>query len=212
MLVFSDCEIETVTIEARYEPALALWDRVGEIWTEVQSQFPELQSQNAMPGQQIFESPDTSAVTELEAFRVTCRGDNAEWLVIAVSQKLLDVCSDRLKLAVFTRIGFRELRSRKFGSIDEANSEISPVLAAAIIGGLIPDSKFTALASATKQEGKTNGLATSIRTETRETKVTIPWAVRDRIRTDLFKEHLAIFDSDYYTVGVTRRESLHMEE
>jgi hypothetical protein len=42
MLDFSDFMIETVTIEVRYAPALGLWDHAGEIWTEMQTQFPEL--------------------------------------------------------------------------------------------------------------------------------------------------------------------------
>ena len=209
---YSDYKIDVMTIEARYDPALAIWDKAGEIWAEVQSQFPELQFQSAMPTQQVFESNDTTAATELEAFRVSCRGVDAEKRVVAVAQKLLQVCSVRLKIAVFTRIGFRDIRSHLYSNMDEANSAVSPLLPEAFTRGLIDKSKYTAITCSVKQESDTSGLRTSIRTEERETKVTIPWVVRDRISADLTKENVVVFDSDYYTIGTTRRESLNIEE
>lgn len=212
MLEYSDCKIDTVTIEARYDPALALWDKAGEIWAEVQSQFPELLLQNGTPAQQLFESQDISAATELAAFRASCRGVDAKKKVAEVSQILLQVCSDRLKLAVFTRVGLREIRSHKFVNMDEANSALSSLMPASLAGSLIEDSRLSSISCATKQESKTSGLSVSIRTEERETRVTVPWAVMERVTVDPSKECLVVFDSDYYTIGTTRRDILNMDE
>jgi hypothetical protein len=212
MLDYSDCKIETVTIELRYDQSLLVWDKVGEIWAEVQTQFPELVLQTGTPTQQAFESFDISATIEMAAFRASCRGVNAEEKVAQVTQKMLQVCADRLKLAVFTRVGLREIRSRKFANMDEANSAVSSLVSPAFAGSLVGDSRLSTFTCALKQESKTNGLSASIRTEERETKVTIPWAFRERITADLSKECLVVVDCDYYTIGTTLRETLNMEE
>jgi hypothetical protein len=212
MLDYSDCKIDTVTIEVRYDQALPLWDKAGEVWAEVQSQFPELQLQTGTPAQQAFESFDISAVTELAAFRASCRGVDAEKKAAQVSQKLLQVCADRLKLAVFTRVGLREIRSRKFANLDEANSAVSSLMSPALAGSLVGDSKLSTFTCALKQESKTSGLSASIRTEERETKVQIPWAFRESITADLAKEYVIVVDSDYYTIGTTLRKTLNLEE
>jgi hypothetical protein len=212
MLEYSDCKIDTITIEARYDPAFALWDKAGEIWAEIQSHFPELLLQNGTPAQQLFESPDISAATEVTAFRASCRGVDAEKKVAEVAQTLLQVCSDRLKVAVFTRVGLREIRSQKFVNKDEANSATSSLISAAFTGSLIGDSKISSINCAMKQESRTSGLSVSIRTEERETKATIPWTIRERITVDPSKECVVVFDSDYYTIGATQRETLNMEE
>ncbi|MGD0787116.1 MAG: hypothetical protein ABR898_03960 [Terracidiphilus sp.] len=212
MLDFSDCQVESITIEARYEPEFALWDRAGAVWTEVQAQFPELRVQAAGPSQVVFESLDTRAVIELEAFRASCRGADAERLVAEVSQRMLQVCSDRLKLAVFKRIGLREIRTRSFASTEAAISAVCSLLPQQIAEGLLVGSKFQAINLGVKQEGETSGLSAAVRAEDREMKLTVPWEVRDRVAGGTPKEHLVLFDSDYYTVGTTRRAALNIEE
>jgi hypothetical protein len=133
-------------------------------------------------------------------------------MVAEISQALLQVCSDRLKLAVFTRVGLREIRSHKFVNMDEANSVTTSLLSTAFTGSLIGDSKISSTTCAMKQESRTSGLSVSIRTEERETKVSIPWTVREQITVDPSKECVIVFDSDYYTIGATQRETLDMEE
>jgi hypothetical protein len=132
--------------------------------------------------------------------------------VAQISQKMLLACADRLKLAVFTRVGLREIRSHKFANIDEANSAVSSLVSPAFAGSLVGDSRLSTFTCAFKQESKTSGLSASIRTEERETKATIPWFVRERVTADTSKEYLVVFDCDYYTIGTTLRETLNMEE
>lgn len=212
MLDFSDYQIETITIEARYDPAFVLWDKAGEIWAEVQSQFPELRAQNVAPSQVVFESLDTRAAIELDAFRAICRGANAEKLAAEVSQKLLQVCSDRLKLAVFKRIGLREIRKRSFEDIDKAISAAMPLVPAAFAKSSFVGSKLKAINFGVRQEGESSGLTASIRAEVRETKLTIPWEAGDRFKSDTPKEYLVLLDSDYFTVGTTPRAAINIEE
>lgn len=212
MLDFDGSEIESITIEARYDPAFALWDRSGEIWSEVHSQLPELSIQTAGPSQVVFESSETRAVVEIEAFRVSCRGADAEKLVGEISQKLLQACSDRLRLAVFKRVGLREIRTCEIANPTEPISPFSSLLTAAYTGNLLADSKLTALSCGLRQENETSGLSASIRTEERETKLNVPWEVRNLVPSSLPKRHLLVFDSDYYTIGTTRREVLNLED
>jgi hypothetical protein len=144
MIDFSDFQIDTATIELRYDPALLLWDKSGAIWTEVLSYFPELRLQTAAPLQQVFESRQTRAVVELEAFRVISRGVDAEPLVVNVAQRMLQVCTDRLGISVFTRIGYREIRGRKFAESEEAVSTVSSLMPTAFDGKLLPGSRALA--------------------------------------------------------------------
>jgi hypothetical protein len=212
MLDFNESEIESITIEARFDPAYALWDMAGEIWAEVQSQYPELKVQTVGPSQVVFESLDTRAVVELEAFRVSCRGAAAEKLVAEISQKLLQACSDRLKLVVFKRLGFREIRISAFAKQEDAASSVAPLLTTEMKANLLADSKATHFTCGVRQESESSGLSASIRSEDRETKLTIPWEVRNIVSADHPKRHLVIFDSDYYTIGTTRREALNIED
>ena len=207
-----ESEIESITVEARYDPAFLLWDRSGEIWSEVHSQFPELGVQIAGPSQVVFESLATRAIVELEAFRVSCRGADAEKLVGEISQTLLEACSERLGLAVFKRVGLREIRTCTISDHTESLSTFSSLLTAAYTGNLLADSKATALSCGLRQESETSGLSASVRTEDRETKLTVPWEVKNNVPTSLPKRQLLVFDSDYYTIGTTRREALNLED
>jgi hypothetical protein len=207
-----ESEIESITIEARYDPAFALWDKSGEIWSEVQSKFPELAVQVAGPSQVVFESLETRAVVELEAFRVSCRGVNAEKRVGEISQRLLQACSDRLRLSVFKRVGLREIRTCAIANNMEAFPLFNSLLTTAYTENLLSDSKATALSCGLRQENETSGLSASIRTELRETKLTVPWEVRNIVQSNPPKQQLVVFDSDYYTIGTTRREVLNLED
>jgi hypothetical protein len=212
MLDHEESKIDTITIELRYDPAFGIWDRAGEIWKRVQAQFPELRFQNAMPLQQIFESADARAMVELEAFRVICRGPDADKKTSEIAQALLNVCSDQLRIAIFTRIGLREVKKHSFASIEEAFSAVNSLLPAALVGKFLTDSTPLGFSFGLRQENKANGLLTSIRTEERERKLAFPWELRDLMSSDPPKEYLAIFDSDYYTIGATKRDALDIEE
>jgi len=209
---FDESEIESITVEARYDPAFMLWDRSGEIWSEIHSHFPELAIHTASPAQVALESPGTRAVVEMEAFRVSCRGANAEELVGEIAQKLLQACSDRLRLAVFKRVGLREIRTCKIAKSMESISPFSSLLSPAYTGNLIADSKATAFSCGIRQESETSGLSASVRTEERETKFTVPWEVQSLVPASLPMRNLLVFDSDYYTIGTTRRETLNLED
>jgi hypothetical protein len=212
MFDFSKSEIETITIEARFDPAFALWDRSGDIWAEIQSQFPELKIQAAAPSQVVFESPNTRAALEIEAFRVSCRGTIAEKLVAQISQRMLEVCSERLNIAVFKRVGLRELRICHSEEKEEAVSAVSPFLSAVLTEGAQPDIKTVALNWGMRQESETSGLFASLRTEEREITLNVPWEVRHLVPNKLSKIQLVVLDSDYYTIGTIRREALNFEE
>lgn len=212
MIDFADAQVETVTFEVRYEPALLLWDRAGAAWQDVLRQFPELKSQNANPAQQTFESKDLRAVVELEALRVISRGENAEKRAAEVGQVLMDSCSDRFGISVFNRVGFREIRARKFPNKEQAFDHLKNFVPPSLLSSAIPDSRQTAFVFSTRSEGESTGLLATLRVESRETKIQIPWEFQGKMTDVLPKEHVILFDTDYYTTGATRREALRVED
>lgn len=212
MIAFDDFKVENVTFEARYDPALMIWDRAGATWTDVVSQFPELKWQNAVPNQQIFESRDVRASVEFEVTRVTIRGKEADKRAIELANALLKSVSDNLGVAVFTRLGYREIRTHQFESLENAVKVAAPFVSDRFLSSAIHGSKPATVLMSVKHEGETSGLTATLKVEDREVKVNIPWEMRDRL-TDVFpKEHLTTLDTDYFTIGTTRREALSIED
>ena len=212
MIDLGKFEIETATLELRYDPALALWDRAGEIWADVVTEFPDLRFQNALPQQQIFETRQVRAMVELEAIRVICRGEAAEARMVALSQSLLKACSERLRISVFTRVGLRAIRVLRFSELEKAFSEFSSVIPESFLRSSVPESKPIAFTFTVRHEGTASGLIATLRVEQRETKVNAPWEVRDRVPDSFPNENLVVLDNDYFTIGATRREALSIED
>lgn len=209
---FGDFQIETVTFEVRYDPALLLWDKAGAAWAEFVSQFPDLKSQTVNPSQVIFESRNVRAAVELQALRVSCRGANADRQVIEIGQALIRSFCDRLGISAFTRVGFRDIRTRIFPTSEAAIGEISSLIPRPFQSTSISDAKPTSISLSFKHEGEASGLTTALKLDVREIKVTVPWEVKDRIAESFPKEHVMSLDSDYFTIGTTRRETLSVED
>jgi hypothetical protein len=212
MIEFDEFEIETVTFEVRYDPALMIWDRAGAIWTNVVSQFPELKWHNAAPTQQIFESRDVRAVVELEAMRVVCRGKDAIKRQVEVANAVLKSCSENLGISTFTRIGFREIRIRKVDTLESALIDLGPIVPTPMLSSFIAGSKPKTVVVSVKHEGEASGLTAGLKLDLRELKVTIPWEFKERLSDAFPKELLLTLDSDYFTVGTTRREAFSVED
>jgi hypothetical protein len=216
MTEYDDFQTEQVTIELRYAAAVLLWDETGKIWSHLQSQIPELKPVTQTPNQQIFESADLRASTELETMRVISRGPKPEIRAAEIAQVMLEVCSKLLKLQVFNRIGLRIIRSRKFATILEATADAQLMLPNRFTTSVRDSAKITALNMGFRQESEVAGLIAGIRAEERETKVNYPWEVSNRIPPEIAskfaKEYVVVVDSDYYTIGTIELESLNIVE
>ena len=216
MSAFEDSRTESVTIELRYPPAFTLWDDSGKIWTRIKDRFPELRMNTAMPLQQIFESPQFRIFIELEVFRVTARNPKPEISAAGAAQEMLETCSKYLNLSVFSRLGFRQIRALKTPSLQDATAHALQMLPNHLRGSVAKSAKVTSFNAGLRHETETVGLLAAIRGEEREFKATFPWEVSDRLTPELTKqlgkEYVLIFDSDYYTVGTTERESLNIAE
>jgi hypothetical protein len=216
MTEYDDFQTEQVTVELRYPAAVLLWDETGKIWSQVLGHFPELKPVTLVPNQQIFESVHLRVSTELEALRVLARGPKPEIRGAEVAQALFEICSKRLNLWTFNRIGLRVIRSRKFATIREATADALLLLPDRITRSLRESAQITALNVGLRQETDVAGLIAGVRAEEREIKVNFPWEVANRVPEELAKqftkENVVIIDSDYYTIGATQAESLNLVE
>jgi hypothetical protein len=216
MIDFEDAETESVTIELRYPQALPLWDDSGKIWTRLRDSFPELKLNTAVPQQQIFESAQLRMVVELEAFRVTARNPKAEIRVAEAAQEMLETCSKYLHLSAFSRLGLRSIKVIKAPSSQDATAEALKMLPHHLPDSVAKSSKVMTFNASLRHETETLGLLASIRGEERELKAVFPWEVSYRLTPALTKqmekEYVIVFDSDYFTVGTTERESLDITE
>jgi hypothetical protein len=212
MIAYEDFEVESVSIELRYDAAYALWDRSGEVWTRLRNQYPELQSQSATPLQQVFETTKLRATIELEKFLVHCRGSDAEQRATEVAQSMLEVCSEHLRLSIFTRVGFREIKTQRFDSPEAAFAAAGPVAPTQFSQASPASSKTIGFSSGIRLEGEASGLTANIRGEEREIKLKFPWELSNRFEEKDIKEYVLLIDSDYFTVGLTPRSALDLGE
>lgn len=216
MIDFEAAETEQVTIELRYQPAYTLWDESGKIWTRLRDRFPDLKMNAALPQQQVFESTQLRMAIELEAFRVTARNPKAEVSAAEAAQEMLEICSKYLRLAAFSRVGFRVVRLIAMPTLQEATTKALELLPNHLPEPIAETASVKAFNALLRHETDSQGLLASVRGEERRIQINLPWEMSPRLSSALTKqlenEYVIIFDSDYYTVGTTERESLNIKE
>jgi hypothetical protein len=216
MIDFEESQTESVTVEVRYPPALSLWDDSGKLWTRLVDRYPDLKWNTALPQQQIFESDQFQMVVELEAFRVIARNPKPQSNAVEAAEAMLEACTRYLHLSALSRLGYRVISTIKLPTMKDVTANALTLLPNHLPASVAGAAKVTAFHAGLRHETETLGLLGVIRGEEREIKANFPWEYRDRlmpaVRKHLEKEHLLVFDTDYYTIGTTERESLSVAE
>jgi len=211
MNLIENLELEVCVVELRFDPQYRLWDFVGWIWSSMIALNPSLKGAAIQPTQQSFESESLQLTLDTTVIRVSGRGPQAVEEVVKNAGWMVKIVCDRVKLESFSRVGFRQIRTKSFPTPAQAirfanrpeEQEFAPIGIEASRVGFVDSSRF---------ETEDAGLHVALKVEPREISFTLPWESRPFHRLDAAqKEWVLIADSDYYTIGIVEREALDVE-
>jgi hypothetical protein len=211
MQILEDLPLETYTFELRFDHAFLLWDKAGLVWSEMIAFNHSLKLQGVQPNVQTFETDSLRLSLDLQALRVSARGEDAIEEVTGTAEKLLAVASETINLDSFKRAGFRTIRTKEFDSAAEA-LEFGGFTQDDNKGVLGEKSRKVGFFNSVRYETDKNGLLSTLKVEEREVGFTAPWESRTRIKLDpTVKLWILQADADYYTIGNIARESFDVE-
>jgi hypothetical protein len=201
-LSLTDFISDSVSFEIRYDYAYLIWDRAGQLWSELASKYPEMKLSDAMPDTQNFnwKNIHTFSVGAEKAAVTTLQPDTIIKDFVEASESLLEAVVRSLQVQVLTRMGLRRI----FG-LECPNREIAVrhLLATGAVN--VPSHPIYGLEVKTplpeyslRWETDNIGVTTRLRTEHRKAEIELPpiFGVHKvpKIEQDFF-----VYDVDYYT-------------
>lgn len=127
--MLNDFKIQMFTVELRYSPAFLIWDKSGELWTNVRKHFPALEPQGIQPQQVVFNAENRWHMeVNWDKARLTDFTPPAEF-----DEKLEKVegffssIIDSLEITSFSRIGIRVDYAKAFSTRSEVFDYIRKV-------------------------------------------------------------------------------------
>jgi hypothetical protein len=203
----TELPIETCHFELRYEHAFLVWDNFGSIWTAVLARNPALRLTMVQATHQIFETESLQLSVDHSVLRVSSRGPDAIEVAVKNAAALTKIFSDRAKVSSYTRVGFREIRTKFFESRREA-AKFAKVGETNDNNVLGDDADQKASVINHRFETGKAGIQGTLRFEEREWNFTIPWEARSHIEMPVVKKKWVLTaDTDYYTVGIVPQDS-----
>jgi hypothetical protein len=214
MLSLSDFVIERIVFEARYPQNFLLWDRSGELWTQLGRLFPALTLVTAQPNNTQFETDGYSLLCSADALRITCKGEISFSSFKEAAASFFDSCVQTLRIDKIDRLGLRVIFAREYKAIGEAAE------AAFSFGKLLkPSSDFFKTDGVPNLvdwrlswQGSTVGVQLMVRTEDRKVNAQLPWELRS-VATISVKNFCAlVIDADYFTTAPLYRDQVSADE
>jgi hypothetical protein len=204
--------LESITMEIRFGEALLLWDRAGDLWTEVSKKLPGMKLQAADPRmQQFYLNDDFELVLELKrAFVSQIRPGDDLARFSEVTTVAFDQIAKSLTIVDYSRVGFRALYWKETKDATEA-LELMTSSGVCLPPGhthMLKDMQHTELEMRSQYESKTYGLSIAVRTQARTPSFNIPISARHAVTAKTDKSFGVQQDFDYYTCGITASEQL----
>jgi hypothetical protein len=121
-VAFSQFRKRQATFQIRYEPAYALWDNAGSVWTEIFSIFKSAQLRQAAPNKVSFEGDERFIMeVNLDSASITDHRPDASWdRTLEVFDSFYRVVVEMLRIRELTRIGTRFILDIPYSSLDIA--------------------------------------------------------------------------------------------
>jgi hypothetical protein len=200
----SSFKLEQTTLEVRYAPALALWDKAGSVWQLIQERWPEITLVTAEPAKTVFRFRNTTFFIELESARLTTfgpeksldgfRNDGRQFLAAIVQE---------LRIRLFKRIGFRSVYFREYPNREEAAESF---LSLDLVR--VPDKKVFEVSDKpiglqyfARWESDTKGLLVQARAEVRKLDYDPPPELANDVEAIHRERYGVTLDFDYYTAA-----------
>jgi hypothetical protein len=206
-LTESDFKLRQATCEVKFPEAFLVFDRTGEIYRQLARKFTNLHSDAASPAQTQMTAEEGSIGIEIRALRLTDNSPDSKLEKFAQNMKaVMDVGAKQLDLTVYTRIGLRQILTKKYNTLQDAETALNDVH----LFKLGQEKRFGAGPNISefqiRWEDKAIGATFRMKAEsaTLDAKLHPDLEVEPR---DIHKElHHLVLDLDYYTVAVVERE------
>lgn len=200
-----DLRLKTVTFEARYPGAFLLWDRSGQVWSQMLTKHRGLVLRHAEPGKVVFvKDQRIDLVVEVQKLIVIDHGPESDISGLSeLATDLVKISTECLDISVFTRIGLRAVFWRSYDDRESASEAMRST-------GMIvtPSGKQLGVSGdcllpeySVRKEDETNGFSVRLKAEGVQYKMELPpdWhgVAEPLIRTDFGLS----LDVDYFTTA-----------
>jgi len=212
-LRIDDFKLFTLTCELRYKNAYLIYDKTGQILTDLRQHFNEIEVGTASPPQTSFTSEEGTFVLELGACRFTvAKAEKGAEIFAKHCKVYFETVMRHLNISLLTRIGLRYIARKESKSLDDSKV----ALAALRLTGLNPTKRFNSSDSPTevlfRWEDSQIGAFFRLKAETTEIKTNTPLELRDLVQ-PIDKKIIGLtLDIDYYTAAAVQREQWEPEE
>lgn len=208
----ADFKLVRAAIELRFEPAYAIWDRVGAIWGEACHQWPELEAEQASPNQTVFlHRPKLQLQVELERILVVHHSpDELRKSIEEVTIPFVAIAKRHLEVEAYTRVGFRLIYRHDFESEQEASRAIlSQGLISPPDPGIARGREAVGPSMSVRWEDEDTGVRLALLARKQVQKMKAP-PDQPRIPVQEFEEIGAVVDVDHYTNGAVTAAQLDL--
>jgi hypothetical protein len=205
-LTLSDFELRQATCELRYADSPLVFDRTGEIFHYLGSKFTNLHSDAATPTQTQMTADEGSINVQMNSARLTKNYLDSGLEKFAANCKVcFDFITERLDIAVFTRVGLRLIYVKPHASSEEPKTALNALR----ILGVKTETRFGVGSDIaewlTRWESKEIGATLRFKAESGQLDAQLnpDLGIKERSIHKQF-HHLSI-DVDYYTVAIVER-------
>jgi hypothetical protein len=201
----SDFTLQRLVFEVRFdEPALRLWDRAGQLWSEAKAKMPDLNMQRAEPNATRFRVRDKWDISvHLERFNVVraLPGRSIDEFA-RVCEDFNDTVERVLQIGKYKRLGLRSIYWRRLKDKAAVAAEIRRV---SLLN--LPQGKFFGVSPdlvtpeySIRYQDDVNGALVQIRAEDGNLNVDLPIEALDGdLKSIEQKSFHMTLDVDYYT-------------
>jgi len=212
-LTIDDFKAFSATCELRYKHGYLIFDRTGHVMEDMRESFPDIALSTASPQQTLFTAEEGTFAIELAACRFTSGHLDKNGETFAKHCKtFFDIVTDQFQIAVFTRIGLRNIFRREYKTEDESKQ----ALASMMLANLKPTKRFNSSDSPTevlfRWEDAQIGATVRLKAETTEIKLNVPAELQESVPKVDKKSIGLTLDIDYYTVAPVEREQWDAQE
>jgi len=215
-LDFSLFKPEQAIFQITQPVAFKLWDKAGEVWSEIKAKMPELKMNTAEPNKTIFQLGNSLEYSiEIDKCRVNQFNPKATFAdFIEKTEYFVEMVTTKLDIDFYNRLGFRTIYFKEFKTKKAASDAMSKLKIFNLkfdnlfkIDGNVYYPKLTF-----RWEGKSIGARIEIRAEKRNLDFTPPQPDWHAIKAKHLEKHGVVFDVDYYTLEPVAAGQLNVSE
>lgn len=206
---------ERAIFEVRYPPALLLWDRSGQLWSEARERWQGLEAIGAQPDKTVFKlEPDREFTVEIGAARII-----RHWPKLPLkdftenASSFFDIVTQQLEISTLSRVGLRLIFFREFPDRETAGAAVLETGLLNPPGGRCfgGEGKPISADCSFVWETKAVGIRAVVAYQRREYKLERPLGLAE-IEPKEIVQNGVVFDIDFYTTGIITIGQLGVDE